>query len=233
MIFRSMSKVLARHPLMVAMTACLLVMFCLVALGRTRRSPKVTVSIGAVRRVTTDPGGPRLAEPPFRQQVASIPSVQTATGIESAQALALGLWGTAFAEADAGNFISSYPELERAATQRGLIPGTVQSVRSGVFQADERQLLVRFRPKPLAVEIVVPATETAPPLIVRIPAVAKAGYFDDDPTKRMTGGTRPVAWFVGHLRTAIPEPFIQVDELVLRGWRPEAGNQREESIVRP
>lgn len=225
---RPMSELLARYPLVVALTACFLVIFALVMVGRARRSPDVKVSIGQERRVrVADEGGPRLAEPPFSKQLASRPAVQTAHAIEAAQALALGLWGTAFAEADAGNVVMTYEALERAAEQRGVIPGTIQRVNAGVFKIDERQLLVRFRPKPLAVEVVVPASDTAPPLVIRIPAVAKAGYFDDDPIHRAAGGTRPVAWFVGHLKTQLPPPFLNVDELVLRGWRPEAGLQRE------
>jgi hypothetical protein len=223
------SELLARYPLAVALTACFLVIFALVVVARARRSPDVRVSIGQERRVrAADEGGPRLAEPPFSKQLASLPAVQTANAIEAAQALALGLWGTAFVEADAGNVVTTYDALERAAQQRGVIPGTVQRVNAGVFKVDERQLLVRFRPKPLAVEVVVPASDTAPPLVIRIPAVANAGYFDDDPVLRAQKGTRPVAWFVGHLKTPLPPPFLNVDELVLRGWRPEAGLQREE-----
>lgn len=228
---RPISELLARHPLAVALTACVLVIFALVMVGRTRRAPDVNVSIGQERRVrAADEGGPRLAEPPFSRQLASRPAIQTAHAIEAAQALALGLWGTAFADADAGNIVTTYETLERAAQQRGVIPGTIQRVDAGVFKVDERQLLVRFRPKPLAVEVVVPASDTAPPLLIRIPAVANAGYFDDDPVHRAAGGKRPVAWFVGHLKTQLPLPFLNVDELVLRGWRPEAGLQREEAV---
>lgn len=142
---------------------------------------------------------------------------RTAARIRDVSALTMGLTLFAVNEGLNRRAITNVGTLVTRFVARGLLPpGVGQNAEQGVLESERTLIYVRYRPDPLAVEVVSVGRERSdgPPLIGRIATGA-----DEE-----AGASLFVAHGLGDI--PLPEPFTSAARMAALNWTPEPLRER-------
>jgi hypothetical protein len=142
---------------------------------------------------------------------------RTADRLREASALALAAALRAASAQAEGHTIYSAAHLIDEIRSAGLLPPRVTADRSMGLRADRSRLLLRYRPKPLAIEVLSfpNSREDGPALMVRIPSLS-------------SDGDRVSVFIAERLGEAVvPEQFASVSDCLRAGWIDQPFNLAE------
>jgi hypothetical protein len=141
---------------------------------------------------------------------------RTAARVRDASALTMGLTLFAVNEGLNRRAMTNVENLVTRFAARDLLPpGVKQNAAQGVLESARALIYVRYRPEPLAIEVISVCRERldGPALIGRI---ATGGQVD---TSANTGATLFVARGLGDVQ--LPEPFAPAARMTALNWTPE------------
>jgi hypothetical protein len=194
--------------MIVGLAACLIVAHLLIASYFRIRAidPRVTVELGEAANIKQASARRPVIATTIDGEVA-----RTAERIGEATALALSASLHTASESIRGRAPRTAVELLAGVAAKNLLPPGVTFTQSGALVSQYGTLSVRYRPAPLAIEIVSVGhrPEDGPALIVRIP-----DELSDNGEARLF-----IAGSLSDVR--IPAPFAPSAEVIALGWSPE------------
>jgi hypothetical protein len=142
---------------------------------------------------------------------------RTAERLREASALALAAALKAANEQSNGRLVHSVDALIAGIRSAGLLPPGVATDGSTVLLSDRSSLVLRFRPDPLAIEVLSfpRSRQDGPALMIRIPALGNDG----------DRGSVFIADRLGDINP--PMPFATLSDCVRAGWIDQPFNQSE------
>jgi hypothetical protein len=142
---------------------------------------------------------------------------RTAARLREASALALAAALFAADEASNRRSISGAGALVAGVRLKGLLPPGVTVTAAAMLQSDSSRLTLRFRPEPIAIEVLsFPlARENGPAIMIRIPTVDEMGQH----------GSVFIADRLGEIDP--PSAFASITDCVRAGWIDQSFDQAE------
>ncbi len=142
---------------------------------------------------------------------------RTADRLREASALALSAALYAVNEAANRRFIRRADPLIAGVQSAGLVPPGITGDSAAMLLSDRSRLLLRFRPSPLAIEVLSfpRSRDDGPALMVRIPSLDGGGH----------RGTVLIADRLGDINP--PAPFASLPDCVRAGWIDQSFDQAE------